>query len=120
MTLMEYNYSITYLKGKDNAVADALSRITIEELKLITEQIENSKVLVATRSKTKQANLKNKESNPEENEQKNKTVTPGKESDQFDKPVVCEILKRNRDMIEVKALNEMKENKNLGRKKMKI
>jgi len=37
--LEEYILTVEHLKGKDNYVADALSRITIEELKDITRNI---------------------------------------------------------------------------------
>lgn len=31
--LKEYNFEIQYINGKDNAVADTLSRISIEDIK---------------------------------------------------------------------------------------
>jgi RNase H-like domain found in reverse transcriptase/Gypsy protein len=81
MVLMEYIFSITYLKGKDNAVADALSRINIEELNEITRQIENSKVLVVTRSKAKQgeqskSNMEKPKEKPQENPKGQDLITP--------------------------------------------
>jgi len=39
LKLEEYNFTVEYLRGKDNYVADALSRITIKELKDITGNI---------------------------------------------------------------------------------
>jgi len=39
LELEKSNLTVEYLKGKDNYVADALSRITIEELKDITRNI---------------------------------------------------------------------------------
>ena len=46
--LEEYDFSIGFFKGKHNYVADALSRVSIEELKEL-----NSIALIITRSKTK-------------------------------------------------------------------
>lgn len=37
--LEEYNFTVEYLKGKDNYIADALSRITIDNLKDMTEKV---------------------------------------------------------------------------------
>jgi len=39
LELEEFDFTVEYLKGKDNYVADALLRITIEELKDITRNI---------------------------------------------------------------------------------
>jgi len=33
LQLEEYNFTVEYLRGKDNFVADALSRVTIQDLK---------------------------------------------------------------------------------------
>lgn len=46
LDLAEYNFTIEYIKGKDNVCADALSRITIEELKIISNSSKN--ILLAT------------------------------------------------------------------------
>lgn len=54
LDLEEYNFSIGYIKGKDNVVADALSRITIEELKLLSEH--TTQVNVMTRSMKRNIN----------------------------------------------------------------
>jgi len=40
LELEEYDFTVEYLKGKDNYVADALSRITIKELQNITGNIK--------------------------------------------------------------------------------
>jgi hypothetical protein len=39
LDLEEYEFTVEYLKGKDNHVADALSRITIDELKNMQKQV---------------------------------------------------------------------------------
>jgi len=38
--LKEYDFTVEYLKGKDNYVADALSRITIKDLQNISGNIK--------------------------------------------------------------------------------
>jgi len=50
LELEEFDFTVEYLKGKDNYVADALARITIEELKYIT----TNKYKVATRYQSSQ------------------------------------------------------------------
>jgi len=93
MTLLQYDFSVVYVKGKDNAVADALSRINIAELKELQVQIENSQVLVLTRSKAKQRKEEN-------------SFTPGHGTDHSEDPTICEILKKEKGTIELKALIE--------------
>lgn len=51
LLLEEYDFSIEYIKGKDNPVADALSRITISELKEINVFI--ARTFAITRSMTR-------------------------------------------------------------------
>jgi hypothetical protein len=48
LELEEYDFEIQYIKGETNVVADALSRITVQDLKEI-----NAYVLVVTRSMTR-------------------------------------------------------------------
>jgi len=40
LELEEYDFTVEYLKGKDNYIADALSRITIKDLQNITGNIK--------------------------------------------------------------------------------
>lgn len=47
LDLEEYDFEIEYVKGKDNVTADALSRITFDEIKI------NNVLLVSTRSAAK-------------------------------------------------------------------
>ena len=54
LDLEEYDCTVEYLRGKDNYVADALSRITIKDLKEINNK--NNKVYkVTTRAMTNKA-----------------------------------------------------------------
>jgi len=50
LDLEEYEFTVEYLKGKDNYVADALSRITIDQLKNISKQV----LKVTTRNQSRQ------------------------------------------------------------------
>jgi len=50
LELEEYDFTVQYLKGKDNYVPDALSRITIKDLQNITGNIKN----VTTRYQNRQ------------------------------------------------------------------
>lgn len=52
MALEEYNFEIQYIKGSDNAAADALSRITIQDLKAMHENVIN----VMTRAQARKLN----------------------------------------------------------------
>ncbi|HBK82994.1 MAG TPA: hypothetical protein DDZ41_05260 [Flavobacterium sp.] len=48
LDLEEYQFTIEYIRGKENIVADALSRISIDELKQI--QLNNAEIKICTRS----------------------------------------------------------------------
>lgn len=48
LILEEYDFEVLYVKGKDNVVADALSRITVEDLKNLQKEVVNA----VTRSMT--------------------------------------------------------------------
>lgn len=50
LELEEYDFTVEYLKGKDNFVADALSRINIKELK----DMQNKVLKVTTRQQSRQ------------------------------------------------------------------
>lgn len=53
LDLEEYTFEIIHIKGKDNVVADALSRISIDDLKAVFD--EEKSVSVMTRAQTRQA-----------------------------------------------------------------
>lgn len=55
LDLEEYDFSIEHIPGKTNVVADALSRISLEDIKEVTEY-EKSNIFVTTRSMTKKQN----------------------------------------------------------------
>ncbi|XP_067633073.1 retrovirus-related Pol polyprotein from transposon 412 isoform X3 [Eurosta solidaginis] len=67
LELAEYNFTIEYIKGKTNVGADALSRITIEEIKNSGTSI----LAVQTRSQTKQKQLMQQEILKEEKVKEN-------------------------------------------------
>jgi len=52
LKLEEYNFTVEYLRGKDNYVADALSRITIKELKDIVGNIMKVTTILQSRQKS--------------------------------------------------------------------
>lgn len=52
MELEDFDFTIEYIKGKDNIVADALSRIDFKEIKNLSKENENI-IAVMTRSRTK-------------------------------------------------------------------
>lgn len=58
MDLCEFDFEIIHIKGKENVAADALSRISISDLKKIYEN--NVTMLPITRSMTKKLCAQNK------------------------------------------------------------
>ena len=86
--LEEYDFEIQYIKGKDNVVADALSRITSDELK----ELNNKTCYVMTRSKTK--TLKETQSKPLTTEER------------IDHPGFVGVLNRSIHSIELQPINE--------------
>lgn len=54
MDLEDYDFTIKYIKGKDNSLADALSRMEFSEIKHLAD--ESKKILALTRSMTKKQN----------------------------------------------------------------
>lgn len=58
LELEEYDFTIIHIKGKDNVVADALSRIKLSDIKSSFEESET--VLVMTRAQTRNLNKNDK------------------------------------------------------------
>lgn len=58
LELEEYTFDIQHIPGKQNVVADALSRISIEDVKQVTEY-QNKHIFVTTRSMTRKQNIEN-------------------------------------------------------------
>lgn len=93
LVLEEYDFKIVYVKGKDNVVADALSRvcITSNELKGMTEQI----LSVTTRKQAREMEVTRKEVQTE----------LSKNTDQWpDQPRVVELLRQPCESIELKLV----------------
>lgn len=94
LILEEYDFKIVYVRGKENVIADALSRICItsDELKNMKEQI----LAVTTRGQKRRL----------EESYKNQTV-PSKTTDNWpDQPRVVELLRQPCDSIEMKLVEE--------------
>lgn len=54
LELEEYDFDVQHIRGKDNVIADALSRISLDSIREMT--CENNQVLAITRSMTKRKN----------------------------------------------------------------
>lgn len=54
LDLEEYDFSTEYIKGTANVIADALSRINVNEIRDLSEQTTSAVLAVTTRSKNKQ------------------------------------------------------------------
>jgi hypothetical protein len=104
-TLMGYNFSVTYVKGKENVVADALSRITIQELIELESRINNSRVFAVTRLQEKARKKKEEEESIKKELKKNSSLSDAE--CEFEEPNICEILKEPKDMIRLKVYEEI-------------
>lgn len=74
LDLEEYNFKVTHIKGKENVVADALSRRTSEELKSLSQN-DYRPILALTRS------MKNKEMVETSTKQIEKIIEPNDSED---------------------------------------
>lgn len=92
IALEEYDFVVEYVKGSSNVTADALSRITLNELKELNQNVIN----VITRSMTKK--LQNSKSKDEHVEQ--------------DTPKIVELLKKPKNVPELKIELEETDDKN--------
>lgn len=95
LILEEYDFKIVYIRGKDNVIADALSRVVItsDELKSTTEQV----LAVTTRAQKRRM---------EENTMNEETEL-NKHTDTWpDQPRVVELLRQPNDSIEMKLATE--------------
>ncbi len=104
MSLLEYNFDIIYVKGKDNVVADALSRISIKELQEITEKVENSHVLVTTRSKTRKLNQENEPQSTELSERNDQPAL---------QPTMCEITRKLPHLVDLQVFKVLEKENDL-------
>ena len=79
LALEEYNFEVMYKKGSENVVADALSRISIEDLKALTPQESFVCTRAQSRSNknnsTESANNKNKTNNKIKSANDNGSIT---------------------------------------------
>ena len=102
LALEDYSFEVFYKKGTDNAAADALSRITSEELKQISK-IHDNECLVSTRYQERQKLLKT------ENINKEAPIV------RIDHPSIVELLKKPQDSLEI----EFRKNPKQGEAKTK-
>lgn len=102
LLLEEYNFTIEYIKGAQNSAADALSRINIEDLKLLTEQVVN----VTTRAQAR----KLKECNQRTDIPKS-SIDKHPLNSRPDQPRVVEILRKPTDWVELCLINNRNINK---------
>lgn len=97
LQLEEYDYNVVYIKGNDNVVADALSRVTIssDDLKSLNEKV----TMVMTRAQKAKIDQENKEST----RSSNITAEP-----KFGQPRFAEILRKPSDYVELKFIKKDK------------
>lgn len=104
LQLEEYNFTIEYLKGQSNTVADALSRIkvTSDDLKTMNEQTIN----VMTRAQLRKINMHNDENTKKRllTDNNNIISKPGE-------PRVVDIIKKPNDITELLFRNSKDLNK---------
>ncbi|WP_331035211.1 reverse transcriptase domain-containing protein [Lactovum miscens] len=100
LDLEEHNFVIEHIKGKDNVVADALSRIHIDELKSI--RVLTQKVLkIQTRSMTKAQNESKLDEPVEVRNNEPKVCELLRGSGDMNIPTMRTVIKNDRAIIEV-------------------
>lgn len=100
LQLEEYDFAIIYIPGRDNVVADALSRVVItsSELKDINQKLTSAMIMTRAQTKKKEE---------EEGRMRNNAST---ESTKFTnmttdlRPKVVEILRKPSDSVELKFI----------------
>jgi RNase H-like domain found in reverse transcriptase/Reverse transcriptase (RNA-dependent DNA polymerase)/Integrase zinc binding domain/Integrase core domain/Retroviral aspartyl protease len=117
MALQEYDFTVTYIKGKDNVVADALSRIHVSELNQLHSELVSAKILVVTRrmAQTEKVSADERVGSRVEDENSvaervgsaKKPLLGAKRSDQLQKrPTMCKMLTRPGDGVEIKEIGD--------------
>lgn len=93
LILEEYDFTISYVKGSDNVVADALSRVRIDSNELM-DMCERVNVMTRAQSKRNdiQRNL----------QQEKMTIT----EERLDHPGLVEVLNRPVDSVELRPINK--------------
>lgn len=105
LEIEEYNFTVEYIKGKLNVVADALSRITIQELKLLNQK--TSQILAITRSMSKK--LQNEVSkNQVTVEEKNEKINIKAYEDKNDRNIPIIVTDYKNHMV-LKVLSKKKQ-----------
>lgn len=96
LTLEEYDFTINYLKGKDNVTADMLSRVelSINDLKNLQNSVDGT-INVITRAKSKR-NIHDTDNTNSNND----TFLP----DRLDHPGAVELLKRPENSFELRLM----------------
>jgi hypothetical protein len=115
LDLEEFDFDIEYVKGKENVVADCLSRISIDDLKNMCQ--ENKQILVVTRSMSKKNSIqKEKESQVKKTLQKEnpKIIFANDNAIYYEKPLLKIIKQESRFMILIKKKNKILRNEEMN------
>lgn len=106
LLLEEYDFTVEYVKGSDNAAADALSRISLTSNEL--KELGNDNILVMTRAQRK--NL-SKETNENEHVSRHEESDLPYVSEHINKPKESVELKfiKNDELLKLKAKNKLNE-----------
>lgn len=103
LQLEEYDYNIVYIKGKDNVIADALSRITLTSnvLKSLSENI-----FVTTRAQSRKMREENslKELKGRQFPSSSLDISSKPTDLRPDQPKIVEILRKPIDSVEMKCI----------------
>lgn len=105
LQLEEYNFTIEYLKGQSNSIADALSRIIItsDDLKTMNEQIVN----VMTRAQLRKININNDRNNSSGLSIEDDINNPSKPG----QPRVVDIIQKPKNVTELSIISNSDLNK---------